>query len=66
MTMTFKCINQARNTTIYVLGASKQEMLVKIHIDNEPLPISHVGSEGHKALWIADQDAAKLLLEKIG
>lgn len=64
MTMTFDCINQASNTAIYVLGASKKEMLAKVLSPPEQfdlLPSQRVGTAEHKALWIADVDAAKLL-----
>ena len=65
MTLTYKCINAAAHTTIYVLGASKKEMLSQIFLspdDYDTLPSQKIGTPTHKALWIADKDAATLLL----
>lgn len=61
MTLTFKCINEARHIAIYVLGKNKASMLKRVF--NDPydpniLPIQEIGSPTHKALWIADRDAA--------
>lgn len=63
MTLTFPCINSAKNITIYVLGKNKQEMLFKVFRDekSKDLPVQKVGTVEHPALWIADQDAAGLL-----
>ena len=62
MTLTFECINQARHIAIYVLGTSKQEMLKKTLSSTKGLyPRENVGTESNKALWIVDDDAAKLL-----
>lgn len=64
MTMTFDCINQASHIAIYVLGASKKEMLAKVLTSPQQLfPSQRVGTPQHKALWIADTDAASLLLK---
>ena len=59
MTMTFPCINRAKNVAIYVLGASKAEMVNKVFTHREmhpPLPIQQV-----KGLWILDEPAAAQL-----
>lgn len=64
MTLTFDCINQAKNTIVYVIGKSKAEMLAKVlNAPYEPdvLPAQRLGTEKNKALWIADQAAAYLL-----
>jgi len=62
MTMTFPCINSALNIAIYVLGASKEEMLPRVlSCDDLALPASHVGTKERPALWIADQSAANKL-----
>ncbi len=65
MTLTFECINQAGHTAIYVLGVAKQTRLVDIFFPSTPdenLPAMRVGTPECHALWIADRDAAKLLL----
>jgi 6-phosphogluconolactonase len=64
MTLTFECINKARHIAIYVLGASKQEMLKKTLSGQGLYPIENIGTESHKALWIVDDAAAELLTLK--
>jgi 6-phosphogluconolactonase len=64
MTLTFECINQARHIAFYVLGKSKAEMLKRVlssPYDPDLFPSQRVGTPTHKALWIADRDAAHLL-----
>jgi len=64
MTLTYECINSAKNIVIYVIGDSKAEMVNKIFTGNylpDVLPIQRVGTQAHKALWILDRGAAKLL-----
>lgn len=67
LTLTFDCINQAKNIVIYVLGKGKADMIVQVLTskDNiDVLPIQGVGTKDHPALYILDQDAAsKLNLE---
>ncbi|HSX12630.1 MAG TPA: 6-phosphogluconolactonase, partial [Rhabdochlamydiaceae bacterium] len=66
MTLTYECINQARNTLIYVLGASKKEMVAKVLQSPDQFelyPIQAIGTKEHQALWILDQDAAETLLK---
>lgn len=65
MTMTFTCINAASNIALYVLGASKKEMLREIFQTPEnvdKLPSQGVGTKEHPAVWIADDAAAASLL----
>jgi 6-phosphogluconolactonase len=65
MTMTFDCINRARHIAIYVLGASKKQTLKDVlrSADQFDLyPVQRVGTKEHKALWIADEAAAALLI----
>jgi 6-phosphogluconolactonase len=62
MTFTFKAINSARKSVVYVLGVNKAEMVQKIFKEDfnpEQLPIQGVGSDGHCALWILDVGAAR-------
>lgn len=69
MTLTFPCINSAMNIAVYVLGPSKKDMLAKILLHKEKnidLPSSLIGTKEHKALWIADEDAAELLFHRFG
>jgi 6-phosphogluconolactonase len=64
MTMTYKCINQARNIVIYVLGKGKANMIKTVFTSSyEPdlLPVQKIGVPKHKALWILDEDAASSL-----
>jgi len=62
LTFTYPLINQAKNIAIYVIGASKQEMLHKI-VSEKPhtFPVEKVGDKNHPATWMADRDAASLL-----
>lgn len=62
MTLTYPCINQAIETVIYVLGASKKERVSEV-LKNPKLnlPIQQVGTKERPALWILDQSAAELI-----
>lgn len=66
MTLTFPCINAARNIAIYVLGKSKAEMVHKVFHENHkpPYPVSLVGTPQNKSLWILDTEAADLIIPK--
>lgn len=61
MTMTYPCINSARNIAIYVIGSSKNSMLMQVlkgpYVPLE-MPSQKVGTPSHKALWIVDTSAA--------
>lgn len=64
MTLTYRCINQAHNICLFVLGAAKQETLAKVlqsPYQPEVFPSQKIGTESTKALWIVDQDAAARL-----
>jgi len=63
LSFTFKLINHARHIAFYAMGPGKAEMLKRVLSKPEapPLPAQNVGTEKSKALWIVDQDAAKLL-----
>ncbi len=66
MTMTLPCINRASQIVLYVLGEKKAKMLSQVLTQKQALlPSAKVGSSKHKALWIADKDAAKDLLKLI-
>lgn len=65
MTLTFEMINQAKNIVIYVLGASKKQILKEVLEGPEDIdryPIQGIGTKQHKALWIIDEAAAELLV----
>lgn len=66
MSLTYDCINQAKQSVIYVLGDSKKEMLAKVLLstdDFERLPVQKVGTVKNPALWIVDDAAAAELLK---
>ncbi|GAB4237273.1 MAG: 6-phosphogluconolactonase [Chlamydiales bacterium] len=63
MTMTYECINNARNIAIYVLGSEKANTVSEVlsanpSCDTETFPVQGVGTAKHRALWILDHDAA--------
>lgn len=66
MTMTYPCINRARNIVIYVLGSQKQEMIQKVLLEDNtpPFPIESIGNDDNKALFILDKEASTLLDKK--
>lgn len=60
LTLTYPCINHARNPVFYVLGKSKAPMLHQIlNGEYEPnlYPSQKVGIASHPVLWIADNGA---------
>ncbi len=67
MTFSFPCINSAMNIAIYVLGASKKEILAEVLLSsnsNDRYPVQRVGTVSRHALWIADEAAAAELISK--
>lgn len=61
LTLTYDCINGARNIVVYVLGANKADILAKVlntHDAPDTYPIQKVGTGTSKALFILDTDAA--------
>lgn len=66
MSLTFKSINEATNTIVYVLGSGKETMLhniLKGPYQPELYPAQRLGTPNHKALWVAD-DKASILMRK--
>lgn len=64
LTLTFDCINRARNIVVYVLGAGKAETLSRVltgEDDFDLLPSQRLGSTAHKALWVVDDEAGQQL-----
>ena len=67
MTFTFQCINQAKLSIIYCLGASKAQIVqetLKVDLISENYPVTNVGVKTNKALWILDQAASQLINQK--
>lgn len=66
MTLTYPCINSARNIVLYVLGKGKQEMVKQVFFEKHepPYPVSLIGTTQNKALWIVDTDAGAPLLSR--
>lgn len=64
MTLTYKCINQAHNICFFVLGEKKSIILQNV-LNGPYQPLEHpsqkIGTKNSKALWIADDLAAKLI-----
>ena len=68
MTFTYECINRSRHICLYVLGASKAEMLEKVLLGPshpDELPSQLIGSASNPALWIVDSDASKNLAARL-
>ncbi len=65
MTLTYPCINQAKNIVLYVLGKSKADMVKQVFLEKHqpPYPVSLIGVARNKALWILDSEAAQPLLQ---
>lgn len=61
MSLTYECINAAKNIVIYVIGKAKSQTLQAVltgPYTPDDLPIQKVGTPEHRALWIVDKDAA--------
>lgn len=68
MSMTFDCINGAKQTVVIVTGQSKAAVIKKIlcsNYDPDHLPAQQVGTQENKSLWILDQAAASLLTTNV-
>lgn len=67
LTLTFKCINEAKEIVVYILGKSKAEMvktILKSSFDPEKFPIQGVvGTQTNRPLFILDEAAASLILQ---
>lgn len=63
MTLTFSCINQSFHSVIYAIGLNKHLIVPRVlnAAIVSPFPASRIGTPEHKALWVLDADAAKLL-----
>ncbi|KAF3362357.1 6-phosphogluconolactonase [Chlamydiales bacterium STE3] len=64
MTLTYECINSAKNIAIYVMGATKARVVKEaLQGSYQPsiFPVQKIGTFAHKALWILDHAAASYL-----
>jgi 6-phosphogluconolactonase len=68
ITFTYPCINRSKHIVIYVLGASKKQMLKTVLTEEKDFilhPIVNIGTKTHKALWICDTDASSEIKNKL-
>jgi 6-phosphogluconolactonase len=68
MTLTYPCINSAKNIALYVIGPSKSAILAKVLYGPflpDLLPSQKVGTPTSPALWIADAAAASSLPKNV-
>lgn len=64
ITLTYSCMNAARDIAIYVLGKNKAETVKRVFsspYDPDLYPIQKIGTPANHATWILDQEAASLL-----
>lgn len=64
MSLTYACINAAKNIVIYVIGKGKSQTLQAVltgPFTPDELPIQRVGTLERRSLWIVDCDAAAYL-----
>jgi 6-phosphogluconolactonase len=67
MTLTYQCINSARQIIVYVIGENKADMLKTIletELDPDRFPLQGVGTPSNKALYILDDSAGKKVVHK--
>jgi 6-phosphogluconolactonase len=65
LSMTYECIHMAKMICIYVIGAKKGSMIVKVLLgpyEPDNLPIQRIGTPSHKAIWILDNEASEQLV----
>jgi 6-phosphogluconolactonase len=68
MSLTYDCIQRARQTCIYITGPKKQEIVAQVLLGSyEPdlYPVQKIGTINHPALWIMDEAASRLALQKL-
>ncbi len=68
ITFTFPCINTAKFTALYILGHEKAETVTAAltgPYQPSHYPCQRVGTPKHKALWVLDTDASRLLQEEL-
>ena len=68
MSLTYDCIQRARQICIYVTGAKKKETVAQVlfnSYDPDLYPVQKVGTIHHKALWIMDAESSELFIKKM-
>jgi 6-phosphogluconolactonase len=68
MTFTYPCINSARHIVFYVIGSNKKDKLLDVLTSKKDFieyPSIKIGTKEHKALWIADKNAAEEIIKVI-
>lgn len=63
LSVTFECINDSHKIILYVVGASKAEMIKKVFStqqEGDLLPVQNVGTDTNPAIYILDDAAASL------
>lgn len=68
MSFTFECINQATNIVLYAIGSSKASILQKVltsAFNPDEYPSQRIGTVGHPALFILDEEAYSALKAKV-
>ena len=64
MTFTYECINRSLHMCLYVMGASKADILEKVLLgppNPQEFPSQMIGTPSNPALWIIDSEAGKNL-----
>ncbi|KAF2899089.1 hypothetical protein ILUMI_07078 [Ignelater luminosus] len=61
ITITFPVINNARHCIFAMAGEGKAEMIKKVLVDKEDLPVNKVKPSSGSLTWILDKSAAKYL-----
>jgi 6-phosphogluconolactonase len=67
LSFTFDCINEARLSVFYVMGASKAKMVQRVlagPYDPDSYPAQRVGTPAHRALWVLDNESSSQLQVK--
>lgn len=64
MTLSYECINSAKQISLYVLGKDKASMVNRVltgPYTPDLLPVQKIGTPENKALWILDTESASKL-----
>ncbi|PCI74878.1 6-phosphogluconolactonase [Candidatus Aerophobetes bacterium] len=67
MTMTYPCINRAKNIVVYILGSAKKTVINKVLFkkNSPPFPIEKIGTDNNKALFILDIEASAVFRKNL-
>ncbi|MFI0434573.1 MAG: 6-phosphogluconolactonase [Parachlamydiaceae bacterium] len=64
MSLSYQCIELAKNVCIYVIGENKAEMVAEVLLgpyDVDHFPIQKIGTCSNQALWVMDDGASERL-----